>query len=206
LNCGIHLPASTGSDWYICSNNRVYVQTDGPFSYETWLNGLQAGKTFITNGPALGIHVDDHEPGDTIVSEPGGHLEVEIAWQSHYPLESVELVYNGQVVDSQAFPEGSQHGEWRIPFLAREDGWLAARVSSQRRDSFYQPIFAHTSPIWLHLDNPSVVRSSSAAFFVKSLDEAMDWVRISGKFNSEQQQVEVLDLFRAARESYRRLG
>ena len=25
LNCGIRLPASTGSDWYVCSNNRVYV-------------------------------------------------------------------------------------------------------------------------------------------------------------------------------------
>ena len=29
LNCGIRLPASTGSDWYICSNNRVYVPTGG---------------------------------------------------------------------------------------------------------------------------------------------------------------------------------
>ena len=27
LNCGFVLPASTGSDWFICSSNRVYVQT-----------------------------------------------------------------------------------------------------------------------------------------------------------------------------------
>ena len=27
LNCGIPLPASTGSDWFVCSNNRVYVDT-----------------------------------------------------------------------------------------------------------------------------------------------------------------------------------
>ena len=25
LNCGIRLPASTGSDWFVCSSNRVYV-------------------------------------------------------------------------------------------------------------------------------------------------------------------------------------
>jgi hypothetical protein len=27
LNCGLRLPASTGSDWFICSSNRVYVHT-----------------------------------------------------------------------------------------------------------------------------------------------------------------------------------
>ena len=27
LNCGISLPASTGTDWFVCSNNRVYVNT-----------------------------------------------------------------------------------------------------------------------------------------------------------------------------------
>lgn len=205
LNCGIHLPASTGSDWYICSNNRVYVQMDDPFSYEAWLSRLQAGRTFITNGPALFIRVNDCQPGDTIIGGKGDRVEVEITWQSHKPIDSVELVFNGQVVDSRAFPEGSWRGEWQRPFVAHEDGWLAARVSSRHRDSFYQTIFAHTSPIWVHVDNASVVTSSSAAFFVQSLDESMDWVRISGKFNDEAQQAEVLDLFRAARDSYSRL-
>ena len=34
LNCGIALPASTGTDWFVCSNNRVYVNTSDTFSYE----------------------------------------------------------------------------------------------------------------------------------------------------------------------------
>ncbi|MGG7381594.1 hypothetical protein ACQ7B2_23590, partial [Escherichia coli] len=32
LNCGIKLPASTGSDWYVCSSNRVYVDVGSAFS------------------------------------------------------------------------------------------------------------------------------------------------------------------------------
>ena len=205
LNCGIRLPASTGSDWYICSNNRVYAQIEGGFSYEGWLSGLRAGRTFITNGPALFIRVNDGQPGDTIMGERDDHLEVEVTWQSHYPVELVELIFNGEVMSSQTFPTGSRSGEWRIPFIVREAGWLAARVFSGRRDSFYQPIFAHTSPVWLHADSSPAARSSSATFFVKSLDEARDWVRTSGKFDRERQRAEVLDLFEAATEAFRRL-
>ena len=51
LNCGIHLPASTGTDWFVCSNNRVYVQTEEEFSYQSWIEGMKSGCTFITNGP-----------------------------------------------------------------------------------------------------------------------------------------------------------
>jgi hypothetical protein len=205
LNCGIKLPASTGSDWYICSNNRVYVQTDGPFSYESWLDGLQAGRSFITNGPALFIRVNDSRPGDTIVGEKGDRLEIELSWQSHYPIQTVELISNGRAVNTQSFFSESREGRCRIPFIAEEDGWLAARVSSTHRDSFYQPIFAHTSPIWLRVDNPPAVRHSSANFFIKSLDESVDWVHRSGKFEHKQQRVEVVDLFKLARTAFQHL-
>ena len=205
LNCGIHLPASTGSDWFICSNNRVYVQTGEVFTYESWLGGLQAGRTFITNGPALFIDVNSSQPGDTVFGRPGDQLETEVAWQSHYPVESVELVCNGQVVDSKAFPTESQSGTWHVPLVAQEDGWLAARIFSRRRDSFYQPIFAHTSPVWLHVDCPSAAASRSAAFFVRSLDEAQDWVRGSGGFDNVRQQEEVVNLFDRAQAAYRQL-
>ena len=66
MNCGFFLPASTGSDWFVCSNNRVYVQTDDNFSYDNWINGLQKGRTFITNGPALFFLVNGQLPGSRI--------------------------------------------------------------------------------------------------------------------------------------------
>ena len=93
LNCGIPLPASTGTDWFICANNRVYVQTDGEFTYESWLRGLQAGRTFITNGPALFLNLDGESPGSTIESPNGRPRTVsgQITWQSHYPLNTVRI-------------------------------------------------------------------------------------------------------------------
>ena len=83
LNCGISLPASTGTDWFICSNNRVYVQTDQDFTYDNWLRGLQAGNTFITNGPALFLTVDGTMPGGQINSPNGTprKLSGQISWR-----------------------------------------------------------------------------------------------------------------------------
>ena len=53
LNCGLRLPASTGSDWFVCSSNRVYVDVAGDLTYPAWLAGLREGRTFITDGPIV---------------------------------------------------------------------------------------------------------------------------------------------------------
>ena len=66
LNCGIRLPASTGSDWFLCSANRVYTKTQPEFEYTSWMQALRDGKTFITNGPMLGINVEGSSAGDTV--------------------------------------------------------------------------------------------------------------------------------------------
>ena len=43
LNCGLRLPASTGSDWFLCSSNRVYNDVAGTFSYETLARRAPSG-------------------------------------------------------------------------------------------------------------------------------------------------------------------
>ena len=43
LDAGIRLPASTGSDWFISSANRVYAQTGGPFGARALVRRTQAG-------------------------------------------------------------------------------------------------------------------------------------------------------------------
>ena len=73
LNTGIKLPASTGSDWFISSANRVYANTGGAFDYEAWLTALKAGNTFITNGPALELSVGDETVGGEIYTNPGSN-------------------------------------------------------------------------------------------------------------------------------------
>ena len=204
LNCGIRLPASTGTDWFVCANNRVYVQTDGEFSYESWLRGLQAGRTFITNGPALFLEVDGGTPGASLPS-PGGRPRTvpgKITWRSHYPLNRVELVHDGGVAQTLRLDDKRREGEWAFDLQIESDGWVAARAFGEARDSFAQPVYAHTSPVYVGSGLPGGTAPASAAFFLRSIDAAMDTVRQSWRFTRDSQREEVLHLFQEGRKVY----
>jgi len=212
LNCGIRLPASTGSDWFICSANRVYSQSGKQFAYESWLTGIRKGATFITNGPAVYLDVDGQGPGAQ-VHVKGGSAEVEVGWQSHYPIERVEVVVNGQVAAARVLSHGLQMdgeartGTFRVALPIKHDGWIAARVSSSSRDSFNQAIWAHTSPIYLKAGGrPGPGSAVSAKFFVDKIDEALAWTGSGAKFYTDAQRKEVQDLFRAGADFYRKLA
>src|SRR4051794_39091742 len=85
LNCGLRLPCSTGSDWYLCSSNRVYTDVGGSFSYERWLGALQAGRTFIPDGPVLRLRAAGHAPSNDLLDLSGlaGTVEVVVEWEGN---------------------------------------------------------------------------------------------------------------------------
>ncbi|MCI0441489.1 MAG: CehA/McbA family metallohydrolase [Chloroflexi bacterium] len=205
LNAGLKLPASTGSDWFISSANRVYAHTGGGFEYEPWLDALKQGRTFITNGPALSIAVHGQGPGSEIEARPGERLSTLVTWQSHYPVELVEVLLNGNVVASEEFPEGAKEGHLEGEIAAQSDGWMAARLWSNARDSFYQPIFAHTSPLYLKTGRGSSERREAAAWFDDAIERSLEWVRVKGRFYTDRQRQEVVDLFREGQQVYRRM-
>lgn len=234
LNCGIRLPASTGSDWFVSSANRVYSQTGGEFRYEPWLQGVREGRTFITNGPAVFMTVDGKEPGQDAQAKTGSTAEVTVSWASHYAVECVEIVSNGRVAARRHFPvspspagrgrlvsrrtrgedqrerepahrgSGSTSGSFTARIPVATSGWVAARLGSAVRDSFAQPVWAHTSPVYIEAGNdPFPARLESAAFFVEAIERSMEWVQKKGRFYTDAQRKEVQDLFRQGQDIYR---
>jgi hypothetical protein len=204
LNCGFNLPASTGSDWFVCSANRVYAYTGAAFTYPDWTAALQGGRTFISNGPALFLDVNEQGPGETVVCDAGSTLTVTASWQSHYSVETVELLWNGVVIARQRL-EGAaaKLGELTIAFTAPSDGWLAARLASHVRDSFFQPVYAHTSPVYVTAGQAAPEQRQAAAFFDHAIDEALVWVNHKAKFRNDSQRNEVVALFREGQAVYR---
>ena len=206
LNTGIKLPVSTGSDWFVCSANRVYSQTNGEFEYESWLDGVRKGRTFITNGPAGFLSVSGHEPGDTIEVEPGTRLNVHANWNSHYTVDHVEIVVNGNVVARKEFPGGTTNGHLEAELTADADGWIAARLGAASRDSFNQSLWAHTSPVYIAGTGVTAAASAqSASYFVDRIDEGIKWVKTKGRFYTDAQRKEVVDLFKQGQDYYSNL-
>ena len=48
------------------------------------------------------------------------------------------------------------------------DGWIAARIKSKTRDSFFQPIWAHTSHLYISTGKDKFLEKIvSAKYFIK---------------------------------------
>lgn len=208
LNCGFRLPASTGSDWFICSANRVYTHLDETFSYDNWLNALTAGRSYITNGPVLDLQVEGFAPGNTLdlrARQPK-QVHVEVRWQANRPLECVEVVMNGSVVAGEHTASGSKEGRLAATIAVPNGGWLAARCSGSSRDSYGHAQWAHTSPIYLKAGGRDPATRASAEFFVGRIERAQQWIAQKGRFAEAAHRQRMQQLFHDGRESFLRLA
>jgi hypothetical protein len=203
LNAGIKLPASTGSDWFVSSANRVYAHTGKAFEYEDWLTSLKNGRTFITNGPSLSLTIADRTLGEEIYIQPGQSAPAITSWTSHYPVHRAEIIFNGKVVAAESYPDGSKSGTLTADVSVPNDGWLAARLFSNARDSFAQPIWAHTSPIYVKTGVASPEKKEAAYWFDDHIEKSLEWVTKKGKFYTDGQRKEVVDLFKQGQAVYR---
>ncbi|HIF12246.1 MAG TPA: hypothetical protein EYQ82_04415 [Dehalococcoidia bacterium] len=208
LNCGIKMPASTGSDWFVCSANRIYSQTGGAFSYDDWLAGIKRGETFITNGPAISISVDGSPPGSTVQVSTGGMTHVKLDWSSHYAVDTIEIVQDGSVVKRVSTDvSNATAGSLEADIQIGADGWIAARLGSTQRDSFAQALWAHTSAVYIDTGGKkSDAQAASAALFVRDIEDSMAWVKTKGRFYTDAQRAEVVDLFGQGLDVYKGLA
>ena len=133
---------------------------------------------------------------------PGKSLSVLATWKSHRPIAQAELVFNGQVVADETYPDGSRDGRLEIDLPASSDGWISARLSGAHRDSFHQPVFAHTSPIYVRTGVPSPERADAARLFSEGIDRDLDRIRLKGRFYNDSQRREIEDLYRQGRQVY----
>jgi hypothetical protein len=202
LNCCFRLPASSGTDWWIYDHNRVFVQVEGAFTYDSWIAGLRAGRTFVSNGPLLEFTVNGHGPGATVAA--GEPVRVEAHAISRLPFDRLEIVQDGLVIAEQSATGGRQARlEREIP--VEHGGWIAARVTSQGKTHANYTIFAHTSPVYLRkTDTPS--RSAEAAgAWVDEIENSMRLIRKTFRFASEADKAIALGRFGQARDRYAKL-
>jgi hypothetical protein len=208
LDCGLKLPASTGSDWYLCSSNRVYVDVGETFSYSTWLAGLRAGRTFVTDGPVLKLTVAGHGPSNQVldVGMATRSVPVSVEWEHSAPIDRVDVVRDGEVVARFDNTDGAMSGTFNLDVDTADATWIAARCWGARRNSYGHAQWAHTSPVYLRTNSYSATTRASADFFVEQIDKARSWLSYTARFDNFQQRDRMLDLFDEGRAWYARLA
>ncbi|MBK8501157.1 MAG: CehA/McbA family metallohydrolase [Saprospiraceae bacterium] len=213
--------------------NRVFAQIDEVFNYASWIQAINEGKTFITNNPFLKMEIEEQGPGSIIKqsSERKNTITAEV-W-TQFPIDRLEIIANGELIAEKQLKQNDKYAKLEIEFQPEKSTWITARAYeysqpysrnglslAQRRNQengntglnrYFgtlrpETVFAHTSPIYIIVDEIPVRSSVDASYFVRYLENSKKWLGDSGNFPSEELKQQVLDAFQEGIEAFTKLG
>jgi hypothetical protein len=162
LNAGYKIPLVGGTDKMDSAvpvglyRTYAYVPPDEAFNYDNWTKAVRAGRTFLSGGPMLTFTVNGAQIGDTMtLPEGGGTLEIEATAESIFPIHTLQIVQQGNVVASTEEAKGAKKLTLKAQVKVEGNTWFAARCGGpgyttvQHHDGWQRGIFAHTSPIYV---------------------------------------------------------
>ena len=214
LNCGFRLPAAAGTDAMAnfaslrgpVGLNRVYADVPaGPVNINSWLSSLKSGKTFATNGPLLNFTLGGRQIGDDLrLQAADSHVKFSAWLRSFVPVERLEIVCNGQVVQQLSLSSDRQTADATGTLPIRQSGWCILRASS---DHAKFPIldaypYATTSPIYISLAGSPLTSPDDAAYFVAWIDRLIQAANSNRDWNNDTEKVRVMQDLNRARTIY----
>ncbi|MEN1680513.1 MAG: CehA/McbA family metallohydrolase, partial [Planctomycetota bacterium] len=155
LNCGLDLRVSAGTASGVhpvpLGFGRVYVHLSSGFDFEAWMEGLSAGRSFVTTGPLLYARFNGAQPGARLVAggERAQAVLVEGEALSRSPLRRIEVLRNGELVHSIVpanvkLAAGGYRSRFEVDVSVDSTSWVAVRCFEDRVDGRVR--FAHTNP------------------------------------------------------------
>jgi hypothetical protein len=192
---------------------RTYVKVDGDLSYAKWLDGIRAGRTFVTTGPILKLQADGHEVGDEISAAAGDRIRVRAEVESRIPVDWLEVVMGGEVVARKDNTSLAGSLVLEADVVVPKSTWVAARAYSARLLPYQRwamigtegiPVMAHTSPIYISVDGGPTRSPEDAEVHMRSIDGSIEWVRTKARYIEESQRQEVIDLYERAKTVYQK--
>lgn len=136
--------------------SRAYVHLPDGFSYEKWIQGLAAGRSFITTGPMLFATVNNAQPGERF-RQLDGFRSYRVAGTvaSEQPLAFIEVIRNGIAVQTimpqnKLNADGARETTFSVDVPFDSSGWLTVRCWEDRNEGRFR--WAHSAP-W-HIEVP----------------------------------------------------
>ncbi|MBI3209502.1 MAG: CehA/McbA family metallohydrolase [Candidatus Solibacter usitatus] len=176
LNCGFRVALSSGSDKMAINppmgSARTYVQTRAPLTYNSWIEGIRKGRTFVSTYPLLEFTVNGKGPGEVIaLGKDSSEITIHGRGTSLEPYDVLEVIYNGSVV-AKAKPLGPKHTaviDWKMKL--DRGGWIALRAHGAKMLPYgatwwKQPVMGHSTPVWLDWPGRPAPSAESAKLFL----------------------------------------
>ena len=208
LNCGFRMRPTAGSASGVLpvplGFARVYVKLADGFSYDAWIEGLDAGRSFVTTGPMLVVELNGRDPGTTFkaLSRDAVPWRVRGWAKSGRRLSKIELVAAGRVIRTLT-PENRPlaAGGFESPIdvnIPTAEPWLAVRCFEPTADGRLR--FAHSAPF--HID----VAGAAVRPRPEEIQYLIDRVESQFERNAGVLSDEALDEFRQAAAAYRAIA
>jgi hypothetical protein len=213
LNCGFRVPATAGTDVFlnrIGSNlpggDRVYVHVAGPLSYPGWIEGLKAGRSFVTSGPMLTFTANGMGPGAVLKVGEKPRVSVKATARSRFPLAKAELVHNGKVIAAAKLTDDKLTATLDQEVTLDCGGWLAFRADGPgTADTATSGLNAHTNPVYVEANGVAPRSAEEARAFLKWIDQFEILLRTRNRFPTEKLRQQTQEQIEAARLVYGRI-
>jgi hypothetical protein len=208
LNTGFRVAAAGGTDAMAnyaslrgpVGINRTYVRT-GPVMPEpaarrdAWLAGLKAGHSMATNGPLLGMTVNDVLPGGEIKLAAGEQqLQYAGFLRSIVPVDHLEVVWNGEVVKTVSPDAKRMNADFDGTLTVKGSGWLLLRAWNDKSnpDVFDIYPYATTNPVFVTVDGKTLRSQEDADYFIAWIGRVRESAESHPDYNSADERAAVL--------------
>ena len=213
LNLGYRLPAGAGTDAmanYASLRGpvglvRVFLETNGQRTPAALHDALKSGRTFVSNGPLLGLEVDGKRPGGSLAG--AGARPVRVAMRSPFAVDHLELVQNGRVVKSFELAGDRMRFDWSGDVAFDDGGWLVLRAFNDQANPWVLDLYPYATTSPIYFNSPMAPPApEDAAYFVAWMDRVIEAVEARGGWNNEGEKADTLAYLNAARGQFRALA
>ena len=185
LNCGYFVAAVGGTDKMSAGTAvgtiRTYAKLKAgvEFTFDEWKEAVRTGHTFVSYGPLMEFTVDGQPMGSRIEMSANGGT-VDISWHVAsvtVPMTRVELIVNGEVLESQEVSPDKGNGNWNRK--VEKSSWFALLVRGHYPDK-PEIITAHSSPVMVTLEGSRMLAAADALTILEQIEGSMAYLETIG--------------------------
>lgn len=205
LDLGFRLTAAAGSDtpWgSTIGEVRTYVYTGSEFDVDAWFDGLEKGRTFVSNGPVLEFTVDGELPGTEMHKKKGESIRIEVQVESHDAIgvpTSLSLAGTEGTIAKMPNLDGHASLSMELTHRVERSQWLAVHVVCDNG------AIAHTTPVYVVVDGQPVWNAERAPGIIQKQLTAIDAIAAEFDPQKDSREQGIHERLDRARQYYRRL-